>query len=110
VYELDNGALLYEDTSMTGIYRYSIDDVVRYFAVNLTNAAESDLRPRASDLIAAATAGAGTGTDENDDNNRLVTATDGALVIKALWPQLSVLLLILLLAEWLLWCTGRRHG
>jgi hypothetical protein len=107
VYELDNGALLYEDTSMAGIYRYSVDDVVRYFAVNLTNAAESDIRPRASDLIAAATAATSTGAGTDD---RPATATDGALVIKALWPQLSVLLLILLLTEWLLWCTGRRHG
>ena len=130
-YQLDNGALLYEDTSTAGIYRYTIDQVVRYFAVNLTNSQESDIRARSkqalAQAIAAHTKDAG-GTDrrahsqrgnqgdsqrdsqrDSNSNNNGKSDDDKAQVIKALWPQFTALLLALLLTEWLLWCSARRH-
>ena len=104
VYRLDNATTLYDDTSMTGIYRYTIDEVVRYFAVNLTNQQESNIRTRAVEALAQASdLAAGRGQGQGDG------AGDQAQVIKALWPQFTLLLLALLLTEWLFWCSGRRH-
>ena len=99
-YELDGGTLLFHDTSRSGIYRYTVDDVVRYFAVNLTDGSESNIARRATDVLTARAGNAGAAVDQS---------TDGAQVIKALWPQFTALLLALLVLEWLLWCTGRRR-
>jgi hypothetical protein len=99
-YRLENGKLLYENTSTAGIYRYSVNDVARYFAVNLTDKGESNITPRAVEFIAA---------DANDTDPPLLT-DEPAQAVKTLWPQLVGLLLFVLLAEWLLWCTGRRHA
>jgi len=111
VYALEDGALLYENTSTTGIYRYTVDNVVRYFAVNLTNAQESNITARASEVLKLTTPGEITadGNSQSDGKAAGQTDDDSAQVIKALWPQLTLLLLALLLTEWLLWCAGRRH-
>ena len=103
-YRLNNGKLLYENTSAAGIYRYSVNDVARYFAVNLTNKDESNIAPRAVEFSAANTEDA----DSTEPSQLLIQ--EPAQTVKTLWPQLVALLLFVLLAEWLLWCSGRRHA
>jgi Ca-activated chloride channel family protein len=112
VYRLGNGTKLYDDTSKTGIYRYTVDDVVRYFAVNLTNKQESNIRTRSAEALAQANSAEqasnlAAAQSQHQDNDR--ADDDKAQVIKALWPQFTLLLLALLLTEWLFWCSGRRH-
>lgn len=108
IYELDNGALTYENTSTTGIYRYSVDNVVRYFAVNLTDADESNISARAAGAVDTRTTTVADGGHAQLGDDVIDSA--GAQAIKALWPQLTMVLLILLVIEWLLWCTARRHA
>lgn len=103
-YRIENGKLLYENTSTAGIYRYSVNDVARYFAVNLTDKSESNITPRAVELINSLSA------EHQSDEASLSSARKIAQTIKTLWPQFTALLLVLLLAEWLLWCTGRHHA
>ena len=103
-YRIENGELLYENTSTAGIYRYSVNDVARYFAVNLTDKSESNITPRAVELINSGAAE--TGSNEASP----LSARKLAQTIKTLWPQFTAVLLLLLIAEWLLWCTGRRHA
>ncbi|MFT5446813.1 MAG: Ca-activated chloride channel family protein [Gammaproteobacteria bacterium] len=110
-YRIKNGELLYENTSTAGIYRYSVNDVARYFAVNLTDKGESNITPRAAELINPRSGLVNSGSEETESNEvSALSARKLAQTIKTLWPQFAALLLILLLAEWLLWCTGRRHA
>ena len=91
---LDGGLLSFDDTGQTGIYRYSIAGVARYFAVNLTDEAESDPARRA------------------DIRQQPAPAASSAtsLLITPLWPYLTMALLVLLALEWVVWCAGRRRA
>lgn len=103
-YRIDDGRLLYENTSTAGIYRYSINDVARYFAVNLTDKSESNIAPRAGEFFDSNT------KDTQSGEASPLSTDEPAQTVKTLWPQFLGLLLLILLAEWLLWCTGRRHA
>jgi hypothetical protein len=83
---LRDGALRFEDTAAAGIYRYTVGGVRRYFAVNLTDSAESDLRRRAALPSPPAAS----------------DATRPARASQPLWPWLCMAALLLLTLEWLL--------
>ena len=68
--------------------------VRRYFAVNLTDEAESDLRPRA------------TLTPRSPEPRAPVEAS----VVMPVWPALALAALALLLLEWLAWCARSRDA
>ena len=93
VYEVEGGELLFDRTSVAGIYRYSrqdpFGDVHRYFAVTLTDERESDIAPRA----AVTTQVTGETTEQ-----ALATST------LPLWPWLAMAALLLLALEW--WLGG----
>ena len=85
--------LLFDATSEAGIYQYRVANIERYFAVNLSNERESDIRPRAvlsERPVNAADAGAAK-----------------AQIAITLWPYLLVIALVLLTLEWCLWCARR---
>ena len=89
VHEVQGGALLFDATSKAGIYRYTQEDpygeIHRYFAVNPSDEAESNLEPRAA-LAAAAPA----------------PGEESALPARstiALWPLLAAIALLLLAVE-----------
>lgn len=93
---LDAGKLVFADTARAGIYRYSVNQVTRYFAVNAGDRDESDINPRARTPEAARTSGA--------------SAAQAARVVKPLWPALAMLMLALLALEWLLRCVRPRDA
>jgi hypothetical protein len=92
---LDAGRLVFDDTAHAGIYRYSVSQVTRYFAVNAGDPQESDIRPRAHTPPASGAQGAG--------------ALE-ARVVKPLWPALTMLVLGLLALEWTLRCLRPRDA
>ena len=87
--------LRFDATSEAGIYQYRVAGIERYFAVNLSDERESDIRPRA--VLPERQAGA----DETG-----AEATKAQVVI-ALWPYLLGAALVLLTLEWCLWCARR---
>lgn len=89
------GALVFEGTDQAGFYPVRIRNEIEYFAVNLTDAAESDLRPRAPARSPAAAAAPGA--------TRSPTSMP-------LWPYLIGGALAVLVLEWALWCAGRRFA
>ncbi|MGI9334101.1 MAG: VWA domain-containing protein [Gammaproteobacteria bacterium] len=95
IFELQDGALAFNDTSAAGIYRYTVGEVRRYFAVNLTDERESDVSQRAAlpDPRAAT----------------VTSATQGQITL-ALWPYLVAVALGLLVLEWALWSSGRSFA
>ena len=91
----ENGLLRHEQTSRAGFYQvsfgYDAGAVQRWFAVNLADESESDLRPRAA----------------VGDTGRTTAAIDtSGRVAEPLWPWLVALALLALLAEW---CLGLRR-
>lgn len=78
------GSTRFEHTSKAGIYRYEIGGRSQYFAVNLTDEAESYLVGRAPKAV-----------PRSSDNERNGTDRIGL----ALWPHLCVLALLLLASE-----------
>jgi len=91
---LAGGDAIFDDTSRAGIYRYSIGEVARHFAVNLTDEAESNPVPRLT----------------REDTAAPAPAPPAASVATPLWPHLALACVVLLLAEWLLWCAGPRRA
>jgi hypothetical protein len=89
---LEDGELRFDATSVAGIYRYSVNQVARYFAVNLTDARESNINSAA---LPARRAEAVSG-DRAD-----------AQAVLPLWWALSALALALLALEWTVWCARR---
>lgn len=91
VYDSDGGTLAFDATTHAGIYQvsfgYDAGAVQRYFAVNLADERESDLRPRAA---LASTAG----TPAEREIRGEVTLP--------LWPYLTALAMLALLLEWCL--------
>jgi hypothetical protein len=95
IYQIDKDkppTLLFDATSEAGIYRYQVEGIERYFAVNLTDEHESDISPRAVFPQ--------TGPAQTD-------SAASAQVTLALWPYLSGVALLLLTLEWGLWCLRR---
>lgn len=95
VYPIDDGSLLFDETSQSGIYRYTVGGVHRYFAVNLADERESDINPRA-ELPSR--------QEAPDD----VIAQ--AQVAVALWPYLAAIAMVLLAIEWCAWCVRWRSA
>ncbi len=89
IYTVEQGRVTVDATSQAGVYRYERALTQRYFAVNLTDEAESDIRPRAR-IPSAHPASAA----EADADQAAV----------ALWPLMLWLALGVLLLEWGLWC------
>ena len=93
--EVKGGSLLFDATADAGIYRYTVGDVARHFAVNLTNARESDVNNRWA-------------PGERREERR--PASDGAQALVPLWPYLLVLALVLLALEWCVWAGSRSSA
>jgi hypothetical protein len=92
---LQQGRLVFDATSGAGIYRYAVDQVTRYFAVNAGDREESDInaRARAPDAARGAPAGGA-----------------AARVTRPLWPMLAMIVLGLLALEWVLRCVRPRDA
>ncbi|HEY7742334.1 MAG TPA: VWA domain-containing protein [Burkholderiales bacterium] len=88
----EGGSLLFDATADAGIYEYTLAEVRRYFAVSLANARESDVNNRWAPARR---------------REEIRPAGNAAQALVPLWPQLLVLVLILLALEWLVW-TGSR--
>ena len=95
IHPVDDGEWTLSDTSRTGIYRYTVGGIRRYFAVNLTDEAESDIVPRAALEARAA---------EREDAAALAQAA------LPLWPWLTMLALAALTLEWIARCSGGRRA
>ena len=91
----EGGLLLFDATADAGIYRYAVGDVTRYFAVSLADARESDINNR------------WTPAGRLEETR---PASDAARALVPLWPQLLVLVLMLLALEWLAWAGSRRNA
>ena len=93
--EVKDGTAAFDATAAAGIYRYTVGDVARYFAVSLTDARESDVNSRgASSARREAAQPAG-----ND-----------AQTLVPLWPYLLIIALALLALEWFVWSWSRSHA
>jgi von Willebrand factor type A domain/Aerotolerance regulator N-terminal len=93
--EAQGGLLLFDATADAGIYRYTIGEVTRYFAVTLTDARESDVNRRWA---------------PNTRREEKQATSNGAQALVPLWPQLLVLALLLLALEWFVWTGSRNHA
>ena len=91
-YQADLGQVLVDTTPQAGFYHYRIGETQRYFAVNLTDSRESDIRVRAVFPTG---------------QTRDTFAREPGRVAITVWPYLAGLVLLMLTLEWWLWC-GRR--
>ncbi len=87
-----DGSASFDATADAGIYRYTVGEIERYFAVTLADARESDVSNRWTPPERRAEAPPGGA---------------GAQALAPLWPWLLALALALLTLEWCVW-TGRR--
>lgn len=92
--EAKGGSLLFDATADAGIYRYTVGEVARYFAVSLTDARESDVNSRWA---------------PGERREEIRPASNAAQALVPLWPPLLVLALMLLALEWCVW-TGSRNN
>lgn len=99
VHAVEGGELLYEQTSQTGIYQYSLSEAgglaPRYFAVNLADGRESDINPRPLPEVDAEAPG--------------VTPRQAQATL-SLWPWLAAAALLVLVLEWCVLFGRRRHA
>ena len=93
--EAKDGSALFDATADAGIYRYTVGDVARYFAVTLADARESDVNSRWA-------------PGERRDEAR--PASDAAQALVPLWPPLLALALMLLALEWFVWTRSRANA
>lgn len=93
--EAKGGSALFEATADAGIYRYSVGEVARYFAVTLTDARESDVNSRWA---------------PGKRREEIRPASSGAQALVPLWPPLLVLALMLLALEWSVWTGSRNYA
>jgi hypothetical protein len=93
--EVMGGSLLFDATADAGIYRYTVGDVARYFAVSLTDARESDVNSRWA---------------SGGPREEIRPASNGAQALVPLWPYLLVLALVLLALEWCVWSGSRSSA
>jgi len=85
IYPVEKGRVLFDETAHAGIYRYERALTHRFFAVNLTDEDESDIRSRAS-------------IPEPIDHP--AQGDEGSHAAIVLWPYVLWLALALLLLEW----------
>ena len=89
--------LILNDTTKTGIYRYSIAGIERQFAINLTDEQESNILPRA--------------TLPQQESTAITTASERhAQLTIFLWPYIAAIALLILTLEWCLWCMRRSNA
>ena len=93
--EAEGNPLLFDATADAGIYEYAVGEVVRNFAVSLTDARESDVNNR------------WTPTERREETR---PAGNAAQALAPLWPQLLVLVLVFLALEWLVWTRSRGNA
>ena len=91
--------VIFTDTFQTGLYQIREGDKARYFAVNLADEAESDIRVQGlnKDLK--------TQTMNSDEKDRPDKAT---LVEKPLWFLFLIAALVFLLLEYYVWIRGKN--
>lgn len=79
------GAIAYTDTYESGLYEVRMDEETRYFAANLLDAAESDIRvfPRS-----------------NKQKDEEVAASTGAVVYTPYWRAFLWVFLVMITIEW----------
>ena len=92
--EVKDGTAAFDATAAAGIYRYTVGDVARYFAVSLTDARESDVNSRWA----------------SSAKREPARPADNAQTLVPLWPYLLVLALVLLVLEWFVWSWSRSHA
>ena len=88
----EGDSVVFEGTSEAGIYRYTSGDEARYFAISLADARESEVNARWTPRGPQAEARPAGGE---------------AQAMTPLWPELLVLALMLLAAEWFVWIGSR---
>jgi hypothetical protein len=93
--EAEGNPLLFDATADAGIYEYAVGEVVRNFAVSLTDTRESDVNNR------------WTPTERREETR---PAGNAAQALVPLWPQLLMLVLVLLALEWLVWTRSRGNA
>jgi len=93
--EVKDGTAAFDATAAAGIYRYTVGDVARYFAVSLTDARESDVNSRWASSARREPA---------------QPASNDAQTLVPLWPYLLVVALVLLALEWFVWSWSRSRA
>lgn len=93
--EARDGTAHFEGTADAGIYRYTIGDTERTFAVSLADARESDVNGRWR-------------PGERQEEAR--PAGGGGQALVPLWPWLLAAALVLLALEWCVWAGSRNHA
>jgi hypothetical protein len=93
--EVKGGSAAFDATAEAGIYRYTVGDAARYFAVSLTDARESDVNRRWA---------------SGERRKQAEPASQGAQALVPLWPYLLVFALVLLALEWFVWSGSRSHA
>ncbi|HXV09368.1 MAG TPA: VWA domain-containing protein [Burkholderiales bacterium] len=93
--EAEGSPLHFDSTADAGIYHYTVGEVTRYFAVSLTDARESDVNNRWT---------------PTEPRQEIRPAGNAAQALVPLWPQLLVLVLILLALEWFVWTRSRGNA
>ena len=92
-YQTANGQVTIETASQAGFYHYLVGETPHYFAVNLTDSRESDIRTRA--VLPR-------------DQSASVRIVEPGRVVNTVWPYLAGLVVLMLTLEWWLWC-GETH-
>lgn len=82
-------------TSEAGIYRYTMGDGARYFAITLADARESDVNARWT---------------PGGQHAEVRPAGGEAQAVTPLWPKMLMLALMLLALEWFVWIGSRGNA
>ena len=93
--EAQGGSLLFDATTIAGIYEYTVGDVPRYFAVSLTDTRESDVNNRRTPA---------------KRREAIRPAASAAQALVPLWPRVLMLVLVLLALEWFVWTRSRGNA
>lgn len=93
--EAEGSPLLFDATADAGFYEYTVGEVAQDFAVSLTDARESDVNNRWTPA---------------ERPKEIRPASNAAQALVPLWPQLLVLVLILLALEWFVWIRSRGNA
>ena len=88
IFRVEEGRLVFDETHDAGIYRYDHVAGARHFAINLTDERESDINARL-------------GIEQSGPN---AGAADVSQVTIPLWPYLMLGVLLIIAAEWGVWC------
>jgi hypothetical protein len=93
-YTAQSGSFSYRNTGEAGLYTIVEKDQWRYFAVNLVDAAESDIRPP-------------TDRDRFRQQTGQTVKEQTTLAAMNLWPYFLFVFFILLVVEWFAWTRNR---